>query len=203
MAGEAQFPEPLERLVAALARLPGIGKRSAGRLALALLDWPEEALVELGQRLGRLKQEITACPQCGNLAAGDRCRVCANPKRDSRLLCVVETALQIPPIEAAGCFHGLYHVLGGRIQPLDGKGPADLRIRELQQRLADNQVDELILATGSDVEGEATANYLAQQFASLTNLRISRLAAGLPVGADLSYADPATIAMAISRRRPA
>ena len=196
------LPEPLVRLTGGLARLPGIGRRTAGRLALALLDWPPEALQELGERIARLRQEITACPSCWNLSAGGQpCVICADPRRNHRLVCVVENALQIPPIEASGAYRGVYHVLGGRIQPLEGKGPDDIRIAELRTRLQTAPVDELILATSSDVEGEATAAFLADEFADFPNLKISRIASGVPVGADLSFADSPTIAMAMNARR--
>lgn len=197
------LPEPLERLTDAFCRLPGVGKRSAGRIALCMLDWEPEALKELGERIGRLREDVTACPACGNLASGGLCAVCANPRRDSALLCVVETALQIPPIEASGSYRGLYHVLGGRIQPLEGKGPDDIRIAELRKRVEEGGVEELILATSSDVEGEATAAYITHEFGTRGDLTISRIASGVPVGADLSFADSATIAMAINARRPA
>lgn len=198
----ATLPEPLLRLTEALSRLPGIGKRTAGRLALALLDWDQAPLAELGARIARLKSDVTLCPVCGNLAAGDLCAICKDPRRHQATVCVVETALQIPPIESSGSYRGVYHVLGGRIQPLEGKGPGDIRVRELHNRMADGQIEELILATSSDVEGEATAAYLAGEFAGRDGLRISRIASGVPVGADLSFADSATIAMAINARRP-
>ncbi|MDT8391104.1 MAG: recombination mediator RecR [Lentisphaeria bacterium] len=190
-------------LTDALSRLPGIGKRTAERLALSLLAWERDALADLGRRLASLKDDVTVCPECGNLAAGGRCAVCADPRREKDVICVVETALQIPPIEASGSFRGCYHVLGGKIQPLEGKGPDDIRLAELRERLSTGDVSELILATGSDVEGESTAVYISQECGDIPGLRISRIASGIPVGADLSYADSATIAMAIGARKPA
>lgn len=197
------LPEPLMVLTEALARLPGIGKRTAERLALSLLSWDRDDLDDLGRRLATLKDDVTACPDCGNLAAGGRCAICEDPRREKDVICVVETALQIPPIEASGSFRGYYHVLGGKIQPLEGKGPDDIRLAELRDRVSSGNVSELILATGSDVEGEATAVYISQEFGDIPGLQISRIASGIPVGADLSYADAATIAMAIGARKPA
>lgn len=200
--GSQEYPEALATLVAALMRLPGIGRRTAERLALALLEWPDETLADLGDRIRRLKTDIRPCRQCGNLSEGGLCRVCADPRRDTHQVCVVEEAVQIPVIERAGCFRGLYHVLGGRLTPLEGKGPQDLRIELLRQRLAAGDVTELIIATSSDVEGEATAAYLCEEFGRLPGVTLSRIAAGVPVGSDLSFADPATIAMALKSRHP-
>lgn len=197
----AEYPKSLQSIIAALGRLPGIGKRSAERITLALLDWPDEKLAELARRIACLKQEVKTCRQCGNFADDQLCRVCANPRRDHDRICVVEDAPQIAVIERAGCYRGLYHVLGGRIEPLEGKSPDDLSIESLMRRVNDGHVAELIIATSSDVEGEATAAYIAETFAS-QGIPITRIAAGVPVGADLSYADSATIAMAMSKRSP-
>lgn len=194
------YPKPIEALIAHLRRLPGIGRRTAERLALALLEWTEDELAAFGSDLAELRHRIRFCAVCGNLATGDRCGICQSANRDQSVICVVENAPQIPVIEAAGCFHGLYHVLGGRIMPLEGKGPEDLRIEELRSRVEDGTVKELIIATSPDVEGEATAHFLADEFAHLP-LTVTRIAAGVPVGADLSYADAATMAMAIGGRR--
>ena len=199
--GANEYPEALAALIAGLMRLPGIGRRTAERLALALLEWPEETLVDLGDRLRRLKHDVHPCAQCGNLSDQELCAICRDPRRDAHVVCVVEEAVQIPPIERAGCFRGLYHVLGGRLMPLEGKGPHDLRIDELRRRLAAGGIAELIVATSSDVEGEATAAYLFEEFGRLPGVSLSRIAAGVPVGADLSYADSATIAMALRSRR--
>lgn len=194
------YPQALEALIHLLGRLPGIGRRTAERLALALLDWPTERLQDLGHRLETLKDSISLCTQCGNLADNQLCRICQDQNRDRRTLCVVEDAAQIPVFERSRAYRGLYHVLGGRLLPLEGKGPEQLRIRELEQRLQTGEVEEIVIATGSDVEGEATASYL-RDILRREGLTISRIAFGVPVGADLSYADPATIAMAINTRR--
>jgi len=195
------YPEPVEAMVATFRRLPGIGKRTAERLALALLEWPEEDLRRFGAGIAAFRERVLFCETCGNLADDRLCRICAAPNRDQELICVVEHASQIPVIESAGCYRGLYHVLGGRIVPLDGKGPEDLRIEELRRRLDAGAVQELILATSPDVEGEATAHFIAAEFAA-HGVRTTRIAAGVPVGADLSFADSATMAMAMGGRRP-
>lgn len=196
------YPESLSQLIKAFSRLPGIGRRTAERLVFSLLEWPQPDLTEFGERLGQIKELITSCNICGNLAEGEVCSICSDSQRDSSLICVVESPAQIMVIERAGCFNGLYHVLGGRIAPLDGKGPEDLRIKELIDRIKDENVRELILATGADVEGEATANYI-RETVQRSNLRITRIAFGIPVGADIGFADSATVAMAISSRHPA
>jgi recombination protein RecR len=200
MADGDAYPEALRRLVAYLKRLPGIGGRTASRLALALLDWPEELLASFGKELASLRENVKWCHICGNLADGDTCRICLSANRDRTQICVVEVATQIPVFESSGGYRGLYHVLGGRLMPLEGMGPEDLRVEELRARLADGEVRELILATSPDVEGEATAHFLAAEFAGC-DVSITRIAAGVPVGADLSYADAATMARALSGRR--
>ena len=194
------YPQALRRLVAYLKRLPGVGARTASRLALSLLDWPEELLQAFGGELAAIRQNVKWCHICGNLADDDVCRICRSADRDRSQICVVEVATQVPVIESAGCYRGLYHVLGGRLVPLDGIGPEDLRIEELRTRLAEGETQELILATSPDVEGEATAHFLAAEFAG-AGVRITRIAAGVPVGADLSYADAATMARALGGRQ--
>jgi len=200
MALESAFPQALQRVAAFLRHLPGVGRRTAERHALALLDWPEELLRQLGAELAELKTNVLFCRVCGNLSDTDECAICKAVGRQKDTICVVEYPTQIPTIEASGSFRGLYHVLGGRIVPLEGKGPDDLRIAELRERLADGAVTELILATSPDVEGEATAHFLAAEFKDLP-LQITRIATGVPVGADLSFADSATLAMAFNGRR--
>ncbi len=197
----AGYPEAVRGIASALQRLPGIGQRTACRLALALLEWPEERLRLLGRDIAELRQRVRSCTVCGNLAEDELCRVCADNRRDTHAICVVETAAQIQVIEAAGCFRGRYHVLGGRLQPLEDRGPECLRLAELRARLLDGSVQEVIIATSPDVEGEATAAWLAAEIAE-PRLKVSRIAAGVPVGADLSFADSATMAMAMAGRRP-
>jgi recombination protein RecR len=198
MAG-THYPQALQQLMSYLSRLPGVGRRSAERLALAIMTWPELQVEQLGQALLELKQKIRPCASCGNYAEEELCPICRDPERQRSVLCVVEQASQIVVLENSGSFQGLYHVLGGKLSPLSGKGPAELRIKELDERLRQGEISELILATSPDVEGEATAQFLAQEFAALP-VTISRIASGVPVGADLSYADAATIAMALSGR---
>lgn len=193
------YPQSLEQIIAYFSRLPGIGRRTGERLALALLDWPDESLAGFSGCLRDLKQNIKFCRRCGNFTEEELCSVCRASDRDPRHICVVEEVSQIPIIEKAGCFKGQYHVLGGRLVPLEDVGPEDLRIQELHQRIQEQGVEEVILATCSDVEGEATASYIAGELADY-QLTVSRIASGVPVGADLNYADSATIAMAINRR---
>jgi len=199
MPDSAVYPQSLQRLIGFLSRLPGIGRRTAERLALALLEWPEEDLRHFGEHLARLRQEVKTCALCGNLSDEETCAICRSPGRQVDTLCVVETAAQIPVFEKSGCYRGLYHVLGGRIAPLQGKGPEDLTIGALRRRLEQGGIQELILAMSPDVEGEATAAFLAGEFAGL-GVRITRIASGVPVGADLSYADAATLASALGGR---
>lgn len=194
------YPVSLQRLIGFLSRLPGIGRRTAERLALALLEWPAEELEHFGQQIAHLRQEVKACSLCGNFSDGDRCAICSRPDRQGEVVCVVETAAQIAVFEKSACYRGLYHVLGGRISPLQGVGPEDLAIAALRRRLEQGGIQELILATSPDVEGEATAAYLAAELGA-QGLRITRIACGVPVGADLSYADAATLASALGGRR--
>ncbi len=199
MSGE--YPEALEALAEQLGKLPGIGRRTAERLAMALLEWDQEELETLGGRISRLRQEVHTCKICGNLADGEHCRICLAPSRDRQAVCVVEHARQVPVIEQCGRFHGLYHVLGGRLSPLDGIEIGDLNVNSLYVRIAEQHVQEIILATSPDVEGEATASYLAEELQKRFSITVSRIALGVPVGSDLSFADAATMAMAIDTRR--
>ena len=194
------MPKALQHLAEKLNRLPGIGKRTAERLALALLEWPEDQLAALGEDLQKLRQRIKPCTCCGNYSEQELCQFCSSANRQQNLICVVETASQIAVIENSNAYRGLYHVLGGKLSPLTGKGPDDLRIRELRERLQNNSVSELILATSPDLEGEATAHFLAEEFRDLPIL-ITRIASGIPAGADLSYADAATLNLALNGRR--
>lgn len=200
MAGE--FPEPLEQLAHQLGHLPGIGKRTAERLAFAMLDWDEGELRQLGGDIAELKSRVHPCQTCGNLADADLCWICRNPRRNEEVICVVEQARQIPPFEKCGRFQGRYHVLGGRLAPLDGIDVDDLNLASLYRRIEAGDVEEVILATSPDVEGEATAGYLTAQLRERFELKISRIALGVPPGADLTFADVATMAIALDTRRP-
>ena len=193
----------IEALTGELARLPGIGRKTALRLTYHLLKRPPADVARLARALERVIECVHPCSECGNLTEQDRCDVCANPRRDRSAICVVEEASDIAAIERAGEFRGVYHVLGGHISPLDGVGPDELRIAALLQRVdpaADEQVREVIVATNPSVEGEATAVYL-QRMIRPSGVRVTRLARGLPVGGDLEYADGVTIAQALAGRR--
>jgi recombination protein RecR len=188
------------RLNEELGRLPGVGPKTAQRLTFYLLRSPRESVQRLAAALVDLKERTRACEICFFIAEGDRCPICQSPKRDRNVLCVVEEPLDVLAIERAGDYHGLYHVLGGALSPLDGVGPAELRIRELLSRVAGGGIAEVIVATDPDVEGEATAAYLAQVLQP-SGARVSRLAHGLPAGAELEYADELTLVRAFAGRR--
>jgi len=194
-----QYPPALQHVMSFFSRLPGVGRRSAERLTLAMMAWPEQHLEQFGQALLELKNNVRPCAICGHYAEGELCTICQDPERQRNVLCVVEQASQIIVLENSGSFKGLYHVLGGKLSPLSGKGPEELRIKELDDRLRQGEISEMIIATSPDVEGEATAHFLAQEFAALP-ITITRIASGVPVGADLNFADAATIAMALSGR---
>ena len=193
----------IDELTGELSRLPGIGRKTALRLVYHLLKRPAEDMHRLARSLERVAEAVHACTECGNLTEADPCDVCTNPRRDRSAICVVEEASDIVAIERAGEFRGLYHVLGGRISPLEGVGPEELNIRPLLARLSNGNtgaVHEVIVATNPSVEGEATALYL-QRIIHPLGVRVTRLARGLPVGGDLEYADGVTIAQALAGRR--
>lgn len=190
----------IEELVAEFSRLPGIGRKTAQRLTYFLLKQPTEASARLARALIALGERVRACSECGNLTETDPCGICADPRRDATVVCVVEEASDVLAIERSGEYRGVYHVLGGRLSPLDGVGPDSLNISGLLGRIA-RGVREVILATNSSVEGEATAHYLERALQG-RGVQVSRLARGLPVGSELEYADGETIAQAIAARRP-
>jgi recombination protein RecR len=196
----AHYPEPVARLIDALQRLPGIGPKTAQRLTFFLLKRPAEEVRELSQALLAVKERIGYCRVCFNVADQDPCPICADPRRDGRLLCVVEEPNDLLAMERTGEYRGRYHVLLGALSPLDGIGPEDLKIRELLARLEAGGVVEVILATNPNVEGEATALYLAKLVRPLS-VRVTRIARGLPVGGDLEYADQVTLSKALEGRR--
>ncbi len=194
------YPDAVEELIAALRKLPGIGRRSAERMALGLLKFPAEELRLFGETLSTLPDRIGSCPVCGNLTeAHELCSICSSPRRDESTICVVEDFTRIAGIEKSGGFHGLYHVLGGRLSPLDDESEDTLHINALEKRLESGKVKELILALGGDVESRATAIYLARKFENKVE-KITKLAQGLPAGGDLAYADSATILAALNGR---
>jgi recombination protein RecR len=194
------LPESLQELLRLLERLPGIGPRSAERLGLYLVQSDAQVTRTLAQALLKAKDRVQCCNQCGGLTETQPCLLCVSPQRDPRMLCVVERAVDILSLEKAGVFRGRYHVLGGRISPLNGIGPDDLRIRELEARLSHPELQEIVLALGADVEGDATTFYLAQRLAR-KGLRLTRLAHGLPAGSGLEFADELTLSQALEGRR--
>jgi recombination protein RecR len=192
----------IEELVAEFAKLPGIGRKTAQRLTYFLLKQPREEAARLARAVAALGERVRACSRCGNLTEANPCGICADPRRDQGMVCVVEEASDVLAIERAGEYRGVYHVLGGRLSPLDGVGPEQLNIAALVMRVENGgNVREVILATNPSVEGEATAHYL-ERLVSGPGVGVSRLARGLPVGSELEYADGETIAQAIAARRP-
>ena len=193
------LPEPITSLVEALCRLPGIGPRSAERLALHLVQSPADDVRRLAQTLVQAREKIRFCTVCGALTEVEPCAICTDPRREQSLLCVVERPLDIFALEKAGSYRGLYHVLGGRISPLNGVEPEDLRLAELESRLG-RGVKEIVVALSTDVEGDATSYYLAKRLAG-KGAKISRLAHGLPAGSGLEFADEVTLSRALEGRR--
>jgi recombination protein RecR len=196
----AYYPEPVARLIEALQRLPGIGPKTAQRLTFFLLKRSPDEVRELGDALIAVKEKITYCRTCFNVTDDDPCRICSDPRRDEHVICVVEEPNDLLAMERTGEYRGRYHVLLGALSPLDGIGPDDLKIRELLARLEGRDTTEVILATNPNVEGEATALYLAKLLRPLVG-RLTRIARGLPVGGDLEYADQVTLSKALEGRR--
>jgi len=196
-----RLPEVLGALTAALGRLPGIGPRSAERIALHVVQSDPGGVEQLARLLIEARQRVRPCEVCGALTETSPCALCTSPTRDDSVLCVVERATDVLTLEKAGAFRGRYHVLGGRLSPVNGVGPEDLRIGALQGRLAGGEVKELVLALGTDVEGDATAHYLAERFGG-SGVRVTRLAAGLPAGTALDFADELTLSRALQGRQP-
>lgn len=192
----------IERLTGELSRLPGVGQRTALRLVHHLLKGSRDDTIRLSRALVELAEKIRPCRECGNYSEATLCEVCANPKRDRSVLCVVEEAYEVGAIERAGQYRGIFHVLGGRLSPLDGIGPEELNVASLLDRISESQggIEEVIVATNASVEGEATAVYLEGQIRAL-GPRVTRLARGIPVGSDLEYVDGSTIAQALAGRR--
>lgn len=196
----AVTPEPVTRLIEAFAQLPGIGPKTASRLTFYLLRRPAEQAEALAEALRDLKQKTVFCSSCFNITEQSPCAVCRDDARDRSIICVVEEPLDVLAIDRTGEFKGLYHVLHGSISPVDGIGPDELRIGELMDRLKDEPVQEVLLATNPNLEGEATAMYVARLIQPL-GIRVTRLARGLPVGGDLEYADAVTLGRALEGRR--
>lgn len=196
------LPDPIQNLITAFERLPGIGPKSASRLAFYLLRAPEDVARALGEALVAFKSQIGFCPECFNimLHGRERCDICDSQARDASLICVVEDPLDVIALERVGSYKGRYHVLHGVLSPIEGIGPDDLKIKPLLARVAQGGVTEIILATNPSMEGDATALYLRQQLAALP-VHVTRLARGLPVGGDLEYADQNTLLRALSGRQ--
>ena len=196
----AALPDPVSTLVSALGRLPGIGPRSAERLALYLVQAEPAESRDLADCIVRARERVRFCETCGALTELSPCALCSDPRREASLICLVERAVDILSLEKSGTFRGKYHVLGGKISPLDGVQPEDLRIAELERRLSNEPIKELIFALGTDVEGDATSYYLARRLAR-EGLSITRIAHGLPAGSGLEFADELTLSRALEGRR--
>jgi recombination protein RecR len=195
-----RYAPTIERLLEELERLPGVGPKSAQRIAYHILKTGPEPAQRLAEAIIEVKRTIHFCPRCFNFAEGDLCGVCADPERDLSVICVVEEPRDVVAVERTHEFHGTYHVLHGAISPIDGIGPDQLRVRELIDRLGDGTVTEVLVATNPNVEGETTALYLARLVKPL-GMRVTRIASGLPVGGDLEYADEVTLGRALQARR--
>jgi recombination protein RecR len=192
--------QPIERLVAQLKKLPGIGEKSATRLAYHLLGAPEADVAQLAESIGRLKRETVLCQGCFDVASQSPCPICRDERRDASLLCVVEEPADLASIEKSGRFRGRYHVLGGAFAPIDGVGPKELRVAELEARVRKGGIEEVVLATNPNAEGDATAHYLSERLRPL-GVRLTRIAFGMPLGGDLEYADHVTVGICIENRR--
>ena len=195
------YDGPVQDLIDELGRLPGVGPKSAQRIAFWLLEQSQADIERLATVLMTVKEHTRMCSVCFNVTDEQTCRICRDPRRDRSLICVVEESKDVVAIERTREFHGLYHVLGGSSSPIDGRGPGDLRIAELVRRLSDPAVEEVILATNPNLEGEATATYISRLLADTPGIRVSKLASGLPVGGDLEYADDVTLGRAFNGRR--
>ncbi|HZG56872.1 recombination mediator RecR [Paenibacillus sp.] len=194
------YPEPIAKLIDSFSRLPGVGPKTAARLAFYVLRMKEEDVVNFAKALVNVKRNLLYCSVCCNITDTDPCRVCSDKNRDRSVICVVQEARDLVAMERTKEFHGMYHVLQGAISPMEGIGPDDIRVAELLRRLADDEVQELILATNPNIEGEATAMYLSRLVKPF-QIKVTRIAHGLPVGGDLEYADEVTLSKALEGRR--
>ncbi len=194
------YAGPVQDLIDELGRMPGVGPKSAQRIAFHLLKLPKQDALRLARVIVEAKERVAFCDTCFNIAEGDRCGICADPRRDQTVLCVVEEPRDLVAVERTGEFHGRYHVLQGAISPIEGIGPDQLRVQELLARLGDGEVKEVILCTNPNIEGEATAMYLSRLLTPL-GLEVTRIARGLPMGGDLEYADELTLGQALEGRR--
>ncbi|WP_172136328.1 recombination mediator RecR [Adlercreutzia sp. ZJ473] len=196
-----QAAPSIQKLLDELERLPGVGPKSAQRMAYYLLNADKASALRLAEAITEVKEAVRFCSRCFNYAEGELCEICASSKRDQSAICVVEEPRDIPPIERTAVFAGVYHVLGGALSPMEGVGPDDLRVAELLKRLAAEDVTEVVLATNPNIEGETTAAYLARLIKPL-GITVTRPASGLPVGGDLEFADEVTLGRALEARRP-
>ncbi|MBU0462099.1 MAG: recombination mediator RecR [Proteobacteria bacterium] len=193
------YPEPILKLINSLSKLPGIGKNTAERLALHILHAPNHEAVTLASDIIELKKSIQICSVCFALSDKDKCRICSDPQRDQTSICVVENPTDMAAIEKSNAFLGTYHILGGVLSPIDGIGPDDIRIQELLKRAASKTIKEIILATKTNVEGEATASYILEKLKK-TKIKLTRIASGIPMGGDLQYIDQLTMQKAMEKR---
>lgn len=194
------YPEPISKLIEGFTRLPGIGPKTAGRLAFYVLSMKEDDVLDLAKALVNAKRNLTHCTVCSNITEHDPCRICQDKTRDQTTICVVQDPRDVVAMERTKEFQGLYHVLHGAISPMDGIGPEDIKIPDLLKRLQDEQVQELILATNPNIEGEATSMYISRLIKPF-GIKVTRIAHGLPVGGDLEYADEVTLTKALEGRR--
>ncbi|MBT3388634.1 MAG: recombination protein RecR [Desulfobacula sp.] len=193
------YPKPILKLINSLSKLPGIGKNTAERLALHILHAPNHEAVTLAGNIIELKKNIQICSVCFALSDNDKCRICTDPQRDQTSICVVENPADMAAIEKSNAFFGTYHILGGALSPIDGIGPDDIRIQELFKRAGLGTIKEIILATKTNVEGEATASYILEKLKT-TKVKLTRIASGIPMGGDLQYIDPLTMQKAMEKR---
>jgi len=193
------YPKSITDLIRSLAKLPGVGEKTAERLAVHILRRPRSEAEALAHSITVMKQSVRLCSRCFGLSDAEQCHICQDPSRNQSLVCVVEQPADMIALEKSGAFGGLYHILGGTLMPMEGVGPEDLRIRELFERIVAGSVKEIILATGTSVEGESTAAYIAQQLAG-RDIRVTRIASGVPVGGDLKYVDKMTLKCALDGR---
>jgi len=195
------LPQPILRLIKELTKLPGVGEKTASRLAMYIIRSSPADVENLARALREVKEKIRLCSRCFNLTEQDPCAICADPRRDNKIICVVSSPEDLMALEKSRSFHGLYHVLHGVLSPLDGIGPQDLKIQELLTRLHQEKITEVILATNPSAEGEATAQYLAQLIKPLS-IKITRIARGVPMGGDLQYIDEVTLGKSLENRVP-
>ena len=193
------YPATIQKVIKNISKLPGIGEKTAERLTMYLLRAQRAEVEQLSQSLVELKERVRLCRECFGLSDGETCSICSNPQRDTKLLCVVEQPADMVSIEKAGAFRGRYHILSGVLSPMNGIGPEDIRIKELLQKVAGGQINEIVLATGTSVEGESTAAYIAERLKNQP-VSVTRIASGVPVGGDLKYVDQVTLKRAMETR---